>query len=227
MTKRYIFYDRYAKTKKRFFILSLVLTFVSIGAGLGILKLSSMKTINKGIETIYEDRVLPLKQLKQISDMYGIHTVDTANKVFNGHISWDTGRKIIAKTTMEIPQMWAEYLKTYLVDEEKRMIEEIKSVFADADKSSRRLMAILRSEDRKALAEFIQKELYATIDPVTTKVDDLFQMQVQIAKEIRDNEKLRYKFSLTLGLASIALSIILCSIIVLQRKRWRTLLDSL
>ena len=227
MTKRYIFYDRYAKSKRRLFILSLVMTFVSIGAGLGILKLSNMKTINQGLDTIYEDRVLPLQQLKQISDMYGIHIVDTAHKVLNGNTSWSAGRKNVDETTRKIPQMWAEYLKTHLVDEEKKLIEELTLLFADADKSSKQLTTILHKEDRVALAEFLQKEVYRNIDPVTNKIDALFQMQVRVAKDVRDNEKLRYKFSLTLGTASIALSIILCMIIALQRKRWRTLMDSL
>jgi len=226
MTKRYIFYDKYAKIKRRLFILSLVMAFVSIGAGLGILKLSNMKTINKGIDTIVEDRVLPLQQLKLISDMYAIHIVDTAHKVLNGNISWSAGRKSVDETTWKIPRMWAQYLKTYLVDEEKRLIEELTLLFADADKSSKQLINILHKEDRKALAEFVQRELYRDIDPVTNKIGALFQMQVRIAKEVRDNEKLRYKFSLTLGMASVVLSIILCTIIVLQRKRWRMLYDS-
>lgn len=226
MTKRYIFYDKYAKTKRRLFILSLVMTFVLIGAGLGILKLSNMKTIHKGINTIYEDRVLPLQQLKLISDMYGIQIVDTAHKVLNGNVSWSAGRKSVDETTRKIPQMWAEYLKTNLVDEEKSVIEELTLLFADADKSSKQLTAILHNEDRKTLAEFVQRELYRNIDPVTNKIGALFQMQIRVAKEVRDNEKLRYKFSLTLGMASIVLSIILWTIIVLQRKRWRILMDS-
>lgn len=227
MTKRYIFYDKYAKTKRRLFILSLVMTFVSIGAGLGILKLSNMKTTNQGLDTIYEDRVLPLQQLKLVSDMYGIHIVDTAHKVLNGNTSWSAGRKNVDETTRKIPQMWAEYLKTHLVDEEKKLIEELTLLFADADKSSKQLTTILHKEDRVALAEFVQKEVYRNIDPVTNKIDALFQMQIRVAKDVRDNEKLRYKFSLTLGTASIALSIVLCTIIVLQRKRWRTLMASL
>lgn len=227
MTKRYIFYDRYAKSKRRLFILSMVMTFVSIGAGLGILKLSNMKTINQGLDTIYEDRVLPLQQLKQISDMYGIHIVDTAHKVLNGNTSWSAGRIIIDEANRKIPQMWTEYLKTHLVDEEKKLIEELILLFADADKSSKQLTAILHKEDRTALAEFVQKEVYRHIDPVTNKIDALFQVQVRIAKDVRDNEKLRYQFSLTLGMASIVLSIILCTIIMLQRKRWQALYDSL
>lgn len=227
MTKRYIFYDKYAKTKRRLFILSLVMAFVSIGAGLGILKLSNMNTIHKGIDTIYEDRVLPLQQLKLISDMYGIRIVDTAHKVLNGNTSWPAGYKSVDETTREITRMWAEYLKTHLVDEEKRLIEELTLLFTEADKSAKQLLSILHKEDRKGLAEFVQKRLYPNIDPVTDKIGALFQVQIRIAKEVRDNEKLRYKFSLTLGMASIVLSIILCTIIMLQRKRWRALYDSL
>ena len=203
------------------------MAFVSIGAGLGILKLSNMKTISKGLDTIYEDRVLPLQQLKLISDMYGIDIVDTAHKVLNGSTSWAAGRRSIDETIRKIPQMWTEYLKTDLVDEEKKLIEELALLFADADKSLKQFLYILHNEDRKALAEFVQREVYRNIDPVTHKLDALFQMQIRVAKEVRDNEKLRYKFSLTLGTASIVLSIILCAIIVLQRKRWRLLMDSL
>jgi len=227
MTKRYIFYDKFAKTKRRLFILSLVVAFVSIGAGLGILKLSNMKAVHQGIDTIYEDRVLPLQQLKLISDMYGIRMVDTAHKVLNGNISWSAGSKSVDETSRNINRLWAEYLKTHLVDEEKILIEELTLLFVDADKSVEHLLHILHNEDRKGLYAFVQRGLYQHIDPVTDKIGALFQVQIRIAKEVRDNEKHRYQFSLTLGMASLVLSVILCTIIVLQRKRWRALYDSL
>ena len=81
MRKNNIFYDKYAKTKRRLFILFLFATFMSFGAGLGVLKLSNLKTAGMGLETVYKDRVEPLKQLKMISDIYGINIVDTAHKV--------------------------------------------------------------------------------------------------------------------------------------------------
>jgi len=227
MTKRYIFYDRYARIKSSLFILSLVMAFVSIGAGLGILKLSNMKTITKGIDTIVEDRVLPLQQLKMISDLYAIHIADTAHKVLHGNMPWPAARIRVEEVNRKIPQMWTEYLKTYIIDEEKRLIQELTVLFSEADRSLKKLIIILNDEDRKALAEFVQKDLYRNIDPVTNKIGALFQIQIRIAKEVRDNEKLRYKFSLTLGMASILLSFVLSTIIVLQRKRWRALYDSL
>jgi len=227
MTRSHIFYDKYAKTKKRLFALFLVMTFVSLGAGLGILKLSNLKTVGMGLETVYEDRVKPLQQLKTLSDIYAIHIVDTANKVLNDTVSWDQGRKGLEQTTERIPELWNEYIKTYLVEEEKRAIDELKILFEAADRASMKLKKILLNEDAGALRQFIQKELYRRIEPVTNKIDELFQMQVRIVKDINDKEKIRYKFSLSLGTASIVMSMILCILVVIQWRRCRTLINSL
>jgi methyl-accepting chemotaxis protein len=70
------------------FILSLVMALAFFGAGLGILKVSNAKNIGMGLETIYGDRVKPLRQLKMLSDIYGINMIDTANKVYGGNITW-------------------------------------------------------------------------------------------------------------------------------------------
>ncbi len=227
MRKNNIFYDKYAKTKGRLFKLFLVMAFVSLGAGLGILKLSNLETLGMGLETVYEDRVKPLKQLKRISDIYGINIVDTANKVLNDNMSWNEGRKCLEETKKRIPDLWNEYIKTYLVEEEKRVVDELQLFFETADRASLKLRKILLNEDHKALAQFIKKDLYQSIEPVTGKIDELFQMQVRIAKDINDQEKIRYNFSLSVGTASIAMSIILCVIVVLQWRRFRALLNFL
>jgi methyl-accepting chemotaxis protein len=227
MTKSNIFYDKYAKTKRRLFVLMLVMTFVSLGAGLGILKLSNLKTVGMGLETVYHDRVQPLRQLKMLSDIYGIDIVYTASKVCNGAIAWEQGRKRLDKTRQEIPGLWKEYLGTHLTEDEKAAARELESLFEDADRSLNRLERILVSEDQKALSEFIRKELYQAIEPVIHKIDDLFQLQVRIVKDIKETEKVRCQLALTIGMASIGLSIILFFLAVLQWRRFRRLMDSL
>jgi|GEM_PF-1584089 len=227
MTKSNIFYDKYAKTKRTLFILVLVTTFVALGAGLGILKLSNLKTVGMGLETVYHDRVKPLKQLKMLSDIYGITIVDTANKVFNDAMSWQEGRSLLDQTTKMIASLWGEYLKTYLTEEEKQMVKDLQLSFESADRSLVQLKKILVNEDRKQLSEFIKKDLYEAIEPVTRKIGHLFEMQVRIVKDINDTEKVRYKIGWSIGLASIALSIILFFLAVFQWRRFRALLDSL
>lgn len=227
MTKGNIFYDKYAKTKRRLFVLVLVMTFVSLGAGLGILKLSNVRTVGMGLETVYHDRVKPLKQLKTLSDIYGITIVDTSNKVLNDAMSWLEGRKRLEQTTKRVSDLWGAYLNTYLTEEEKRAAKELQLLFETADNALIQLGKIFLNEDHKALDEFIKKDLYRTIEPVTNKIDELFQMQIRIVKEISDTEKVRYTYGLSIGTASIVLSIILFFLVVFQWRRFRSLLDSL
>jgi len=227
MVKSNIFYDKYAKTKRRLFILVLVMTFVSLGAGLGILKLSNLKTVGMGLETVYHDRVKPLEQLKMLSDIYGITIVDTANKVAGNALSWEEARTRLDQATKKVAGLWAGYLKTSLTEEEKQAARELQSLLDSTDSDLKRLKAILANEDRKALWEFIQKDLYQIVEPVTTRLDALFQLQIRIVKDINDTEKIRYDIGMSVGMASIALSIVLFFLALLQWRRFRELLDSL
>jgi len=227
MSRNHIFYDKYARIKRKLFVTFLVMAFVSFGAGLGILKISNVKSIGMGLETVYEDRVKPLKQLKTLSDIYGIKIVNAANKVYNRTISWHEGRKIIEEATKRIPDLWNEYIQTYLVEEEREAVDDLQILFKAADKALIKLDEIFLKEDHKILAEFINKDLYQSIEPLTTKIDELFQMQIRIVKDIHEQEQRRYKLSLDIGIASIVISIILCVIVVFQWRRLRALLDSL
>ena len=227
MTKKYYFYDKYAKTKNRLFILSLILIIMSFSVGLGILKVSNVKNISIGLETIYEDRIKPLKQLKMLFDIYEIDIIGSVNKVHNGNISFKEGHKSIKESTKRIPNLWNEYKKTYLAEEEREVVEELQILFRTADAALITLNGILLKEDHKALSEFINEDLYQSMEPVITKIDELFQMQVRIVNNIHEQEQKRIKLVLNIGLASIVMSIILGVIVVLQWRRLRALLDSL
>ena len=227
MTKKYYFYDKHAKIKNRLFILFLVMAFVSFGAGLGILKISNVKNIGVGLDTIYEDRIKPLRQLKMLSDIYEIDIIDSVNKAYYGNISWDEGCKSIKEATKRIPNLWDEYKQSCLVEEEREVIEDLQILFNTANAALMNLNKILQEEDHGALTDFIKEDLYQMVDPVTAKIDELFQMQLAIIKSIHEHEQKRCRLIINIGKASIAMSIILSVIVVLQWRRLRDLLDSL
>ena len=203
----------------------LAAVFVSFGAGLGILKISNIKSMGMGFETVYEDRVLPLKQLKTLSDIYGITIINTANKVLNNRISWEKGRESIAESKKIIPEIWKAYLATYLVEEEKELSNELGRLLKEADNKIALLEEILLKEGSVALDDFINEELYEAITPVTENIDKLFQMQVHIVQHIREQEQKRIQITLKIGMASLIMSVILCIVVVLQWRRLRTLLE--
>ncbi len=48
------------------------------------------------LKTLYDDRVLPLSQLKTVADVYAIGVVDAAHKVRDGAFTAEQGRKAVA-----------------------------------------------------------------------------------------------------------------------------------
>ena len=59
----------------------------------GLIGLFLAKQSNKGLETVYKDRVVCLQQLKVISDMYAVNIVDTTHKLREGTVGWSDGRR--------------------------------------------------------------------------------------------------------------------------------------
>lgn len=150
---------------------------------IGGLGLQAAKVANTGLDTVYKDRVVPLKDLKIIADLYAVNIVDTAHKVRNGNMAWDEGRKSVNDATKVITDKWKEYLATTLVVEEKKLVEEALPLMKNADISVAKLSSILAKEDGDSLAKFTISELYPTIDPISGKFSELIDIQLKVALE--------------------------------------------
>jgi methyl-accepting chemotaxis protein len=177
--------------------------------GIGVLGLKSAKDTNAGLDTVYKDRVVPLKDLKVIADMYAVNIVDTSHKVRNGNLKWEEGRKNVEEATRSIAEKWKAYLATTLVAQEKRLVEEVTPLMKSADASVAKLAEILKGEDHEALTKFTVAELYPAIDPVSGKFSDLVDVQLKVAKEEYDNSTTRYEFNRNIAIGSIVAGVLL------------------
>ena len=74
-----------------------------------------LKASNDVLATVYNDRVVPLRQLKSVSDGYGNGIVDTAVKVANWRDdAAGTAVASLKSAQATIAREWAAYLATYL-----------------------------------------------------------------------------------------------------------------
>ena len=71
----------------------LVLLTSSIILAIGLYGLNNLNTVNNSLESVYKNRVIPLKQLKVISDMYSNNIVDATHKMRNGNIDFEDRKK--------------------------------------------------------------------------------------------------------------------------------------
>jgi len=180
---------------------------------IGLLGLYSARMSNDGLDTVYKDRVVPLKDLKAISDMYAVNIVDTSHKVRNGNLKWEEGRKSVDEAVKTIAEKWKAYLATTLVSEEKKLVEEIKPLMKSADSAVAKLSDILKRENSDELTKFTITELYPVIDPVSGKFSDLVDVQLKVAKDEYDKSYKLYRQTNIISITSMFLGVLLAGIV--------------
>lgn len=173
------------KTKLFFLIGFLILIVIadSIFGGLAAVKISSE------LETVYKDRVIPLQQLKTISDMYAVNIVDTTHKVRNGNIDWAQASQNINDAQSNIEKNWNMYVSTYLSHNEKELVNEAQVMFKEANATIDKLETLIANKDEEGLIKCTKEELYQSIDPVSKKIGELVQLQLDITAQEYINSK--------------------------------------
>jgi methyl-accepting chemotaxis protein len=156
---------------------------LAMAVGLTALGLGGMYGVKEGLRTVYEDRVICLRQIKVVADAYASSMVDTAHKCRAATLSAEEGLKVIQSARKKAGSEWKEYLSTYLTPEEVKLAESVKVAMVPADAAATKLETLLAAKDRSGLATFIEQELYPAMDPLAGALDALADLQQQVAKD--------------------------------------------
>jgi len=176
---------------------------------IGVLGISGMHNSNQAMASVYNDRVVPLKDLKQIADMYAVNVVDTAHKVRNGNLDWQQGLVNVEQASQVIHTRWDAYLATTLVEEEQSLVNQLKPLLNEADKSVAVLKNLLQSKDQAGLDSFVKGALYTSIDPVSERFSALVDVQLSVAEKFYQASTHEFENSRSVNLAIIAFAIVL------------------
>ena len=95
-------------------LLALVGTLLALLIVSSISGVARLKGSNDSLATVYNDRVIPLRQLKAVSDGYGNGIVDTAVKVGAGVMTPADGLQSLHAARTTIAREWQAYLATYI-----------------------------------------------------------------------------------------------------------------
>ena len=193
--------------RTRLFLLIGLMSVVAIS--LSLLGLYGMKKANDGLQTVYSDRVVPLKDLKVIADMYAVNIVDTTHKVRNGNITWEEAIKNVEDAERIIHEKWSGYLSTILVEEEEKLILQIKPLFNTTQQTLNKLQEILKDHNQEAITNFTVNELYPVIDPISGKIAELIDVQIFVAKREYDLAQDRFQVILIGSIVALVFGVIL------------------
>ncbi len=174
-------------------LIGLVIFLSTVSLVVGAVGLLGMSRTVQGLQRVYDDRVVPLRDLKVIADMYAVNIVDTSHKVRNGNFTWEEARQSLATAETTIQQKWKEYKNTYLVEKEKKLVAEIEPMLVTTQVELDKMRDILKREDAEAIAAFTKGPLYPIIDPISGKFSELIEVQLDVAKDEYESSKSAYQ----------------------------------
>ncbi len=165
---------------------ALLCAFVGLGG------LATLRSLQSRLDAMYTGGVVPLELLKTVSDRYAIDVVDLTNKASNGLIQFPNAQRGLAESRRVIEVTWTQYRTAIDSDQERKMADEAETLMRNADERLDALRDMLVAQDYSALSIFVATELYATIDPITEKIQELSALQLAEARQTNEEAAARY-----------------------------------
>ena len=151
--------------------------------GLAAFSFNSVQSLSARTKTIVEDRVVPMDDLKTITDQYVIEIINTAHKVRASTVTWEDGSKKIKAALDTIDVKWKKYTATYMTPEEKKLVEQFEAARVSSEPLMTQLQTIIDTMDQMSIGDFIAKKLYPAVDPMTETLNQLMDLQLSVARE--------------------------------------------
>ncbi|MDO9617186.1 MAG: methyl-accepting chemotaxis protein [Pseudomonas sp.] len=195
------------KIRTHLFLLSGCLLFglLCVG-GLG---LYGLQATVKGLQTVYLDRVVPLRDLKLIADLYAVNIVDATHKARSGELDEKTAQQLIEQAQVRIEETWQAYLATELIREESQLIEQINPLMQQARQPLNELQSLLNRGDKAGIDAFASQRLYPLIDPLSEKFAELIDVQLLEAKRQYQLGEAAYASNLNLSISVLLIALLI------------------
>jgi signal transduction histidine kinase/CheY-like chemotaxis protein/HPt (histidine-containing phosphotransfer) domain-containing protein len=156
------------------------------------------------------DALLSLREIKSVSDAYGLDVVDTTFRTRNYLITWDEALATLDAARTRADRSWAAIARLPHTPEEATHYRAAEQERVAADAAMAELRTILQRKDIRALGRFADTRLYPAIDPVTLRLkllSDLATVKADavVRANLRDNRRVS---ALRIGLSLAALLVV-------------------
>ncbi|WP_457807945.1 methyl-accepting chemotaxis protein [Kushneria sp. EE4] len=193
----------------------------------GVLNSLSLRSVNDTMGSLYYDRVVPLKDLKVISDAYAVDVIDAVNKANAGLMTAEESFQAVRSAHEVINSHWAAYMNTMLTPEEAAIAARAQALFVTANDALNGVEQILQGMTGRVRGQLnaIDGPLYASIDPISDVIGELINLQLREAEAGMEHGASQYHQAMlgTLALALIAVLISVVAAIVITRGITRPL----
>ncbi len=188
----------------------------------GAVGLRNLHIVAANGEAIYNDRIVPLAQLKRIADAYAVDVIDAVNKANAGRMSAEDAVKALTAAQAVVQRTWTDYMATELTPEEAQLARQAQGLFGPANAAIDRATQLLKGKAGKVpgLLNDIDGPLYDDIDPIGSKIAELVELQLRVAKSDTAMSVVVYQNAraLSLTMIGVALAVAVVSGLLITRS---------
>lgn len=175
-----------------------------VGAGIGGLK--GMRDANNSLSKVYEQEVIPLKELQEIDNLFQLSIVAQVEKVLFEQISWDKALEKIELSAVTLKEKWALLSQINQASDQNWMATGVKLV-SKSDEIIGQIITFLRDRDEEKLDHYMDEKIYPLADEyrnvtaflVRDRLESV-KSEYQTAQQRYLNSKLAFTATLLIGL---------------------------
>ncbi len=168
--------------------------------------LTQVRTINQSLNTMYYGRVVPLRQLNDIADVYAINVLDAANKVSVGNQDAKQALDALDRGLSQVDATWKEYTATSLTVEERAVTAGVQALMEKSKPELAKLRDALGSNRNDTIMENMNT-LDAAISPIRLQLRTLVEMQLKESKVVHEQAEGDYHRMVGLFVAAVVLAV--------------------
>ena len=156
-------------------------TVAVILAGLALVQVRVLHEDEGRVLRIFENRLVPVRQLKAVSDAFGIRILFAARQVRGGTLEPAEGLARVQAARREARTQWAAF-KAAQSQTDPEALARVDALFAYAERDLDRLEELLAEGQLAALGRFVDDDLLPQILPLTGLIGTLVQAQEDAAQ---------------------------------------------
>lgn len=140
----------------------------------------SVRAMHQHIDTLYDDHIVPLTELKLIADAYAVNVIDAVNKANAGVFTAEQAVQELEKAQQIIKEQWAIYQSHSMQADEQQLISQTQQLFSAADQQIIAAIELISSKQGLVVRQLDSMDgpLYQTIDPISNQISALIQYQL-------------------------------------------------
>ena len=219
------------ENKKRFLIFissvatrinSMVLILAFCAAVIAAYSFHVINNMIDGMQTIYVDRVQPMKHLNQISDLYAINIFGNMYKIGRLQSDLKLVNDAVSSSREKIKINWQKYIDTYLTPEEVVLAKEAVLAMNECDIVLNLAQKFIADSNTHELNNIMSTEILDSIEKVYMAISALVNLQEKEAENVFNHGRDSGKSYLKILIASGILVVLLVAFISVALRHWIT-----